>query len=47
MPRNMSTAESKTEGRKGLGLRFWNFLDRATVGPSSDTEVGRRSGARI
>ena len=47
MPRNMSTSTAKTDRRGGVGLRFWNFVDRVTIGPSGETGVGRRTGGRI
>jgi hypothetical protein len=35
------------EPRRGLGLRFWNFMHRATIGPNHEATVGRHTGARI
>lgn len=48
MQRNMTTekTESARTRRGGLGLRFWNFLDRASIGPSSAGD-SRRTGARV
>jgi hypothetical protein len=44
--RNGST--DKIEGaRRGLGLRFWNFFDRLTIGPAPEAGIGRRTGGRI
>ena len=39
--------QKTTDPRSGLGTRFWNFVDRVTIGPSRDTGVGRRTGGRI
>jgi hypothetical protein len=43
--RNMS--EKTAESRGGLGVRFWNFVDRVTIGPARASEKGRRTGGRI
>lgn len=35
------------ERRGGLGVRFWNFVGRASIGPVRDVQEARRTGARI
>ena len=48
MSRTMTTSQEEPRTRRGgLGLRFWNFLDRASIGPSSSARASRRTGARV
>jgi hypothetical protein len=44
----MRDSTEKVGGRRlGLGVRFWNFVDRVTIGPARDAGIGRRTGGRI
>jgi hypothetical protein len=46
--KSISTKDEKVgDPRGGLGLRFWNFLERVSLGPDRDAVVGRRTGGRI
>jgi hypothetical protein len=47
MTRQEARKDKQDQRRGGLGLRFWNFVDRATIGPKRDVIVGRHTGSRI
>lgn len=47
MPKSIATTHGKhPEDRRGLGVRFWNFIDRVTIGPAGGSDTARRTGAR-